>query len=293
MRTNICFKTVLLALSVSGGLIAQDAPSPAAFRVQVSGKGTPMILIPGLASSGETWDTTVARYRDRYECHVLTLAGFAGVPRIPAPMLGKVLDGIADYIRKNKLVKPVIVGHSLGGFLALDFAVKYKDLAGKLVIVDAYPFTLGLGDVTPEQAKTIAVQIRQGIGGMTQEAYEAYGKAGTSTRPMVTSEANFQRLTAWSLASDRTAVGDALAEMFTPDLRADLVKIKMPVLVLGTWRGNEQYVSSAAAAETNFRAQYEKLAGVEIHVSENARHFIMWDDPQWMFGLMDRFLGAK
>jgi pimeloyl-ACP methyl ester carboxylesterase len=292
VRIETCGKAILLAASLSCGLIAQDKPSPAPFRVQVTGKGTPMILIPGLASSGETWDTTVARYSDRYECH-LTLAGFAGVPRIPAPMLDKVLDGIADYIRANKLVKPVIVGHSLGGFLALDFAIKYKDLPGKLIMVDAYPFRLGLGDVTPEQAKMIAAQIREGLGGMTQEAYEAYSKAGTSTNPMATSEANQKRLIAWSLASDRTAVGDALAEMFTPDLRPDLVKIKTPVLALGTWRGNEQYVSSAAAAETNFRAQYEKLAGVEIHVSENARHFVMWDDPQWMFGFMDRFLGAK
>jgi N-formylmaleamate deformylase len=47
------------------------------FRVQVSGYGQPMILIPGLASSGEIWNSTVDRYARTYECHVLTLAGFA------------------------------------------------------------------------------------------------------------------------------------------------------------------------------------------------------------------------
>jgi len=55
-------------------------------------------------------------------------------------MLDRVRDGLADYIRKNKLEKPVIVGHSLGGFLALALAAKYPNLPGKLVIVDAYPF---------------------------------------------------------------------------------------------------------------------------------------------------------
>jgi uncharacterized protein (TIGR03435 family) len=205
-------------------------------------------------------------------------------------MLDKVVDGLADYIRKNNLAKPVIVGHSLGGFLALAFAVKYPEVASKLVIVDSFPFTLGLGDVTPEQAKVIAGQIRQGIGGMTQGDYEAYAKAGTSTRPMVTSDADFQRLVAWSLASDRTAVADALAEMFTPDLRADLIKIKMPVLVLGSWRGNEEYAASPAVTEAAFHAQYEKLAGVEIHVNETSRHFIMWDDPKWLFAYLDKFL---
>jgi CheY-like chemotaxis protein len=54
-----------------------------------------------------------------------------------------VRDGVADYIRKNRLEKPVIVGHSLGGFVALEVAAKYPDLPGRIVIVDAYPLLAG------------------------------------------------------------------------------------------------------------------------------------------------------
>src|SRR5947207_3398930 len=107
-------KIILVFLMAVFGLRAEDP-----FRVKVTGHGRPMILIPGLSSSGETWDTTVARYKDRFECHVLTVAGFAGVPRVQAPMLERVRDGIAAYARRNKMEHPVIVGHSLGGFLAL------------------------------------------------------------------------------------------------------------------------------------------------------------------------------
>ena len=78
-----------------------------------------MILIPGLASSGETWDTTVARYRARFACHVLTVAGFAGVPPIDGPLLPAVHRDLAEYIRAQKLDRPIIVGHSLGGTIAL------------------------------------------------------------------------------------------------------------------------------------------------------------------------------
>jgi pimeloyl-ACP methyl ester carboxylesterase len=286
-------KTLLIALTLTCAVSAQDA-----FRVQVTGKGQPIILIPGLSSSGETWDTTVAHYKDRFECHVLTVAGFVGVPRTafstPGPMLGKVRDQLADYIRAKKLEQPIIVGHSLGGFIAMDFAANYPDLAGKLVIVDMYPFTLGLSTgMTPEQAKTIAAQIRKSIAGMTPEAYEAYGKAGTATNNMAASAADKQRLIAWSVSSDRTAVADALYEMFSADLRDDLAKIAIPTLVLGTWRGNEEYGANHASVDANFHAQYAKLKGVEIHVSDNAHHFIMWDDPQWMFGYLDGFLGTK
>ena len=253
-----------------------------------------MILIPGLASSGETWDSTVAHYMDRFECHVLTIAGFAGVPRVPAPMLDKVRDGLADYIRKNHLETPIIVGHSLGGFIAMDLVAKYPDLAGKLVIVDIYPFTLGLSPtMTPAQAKTVAAQIRKTIADMTQEGYLAYSKAGTATDNMVTSDANKQRLIAWSMASDRTAVADAMYELYSADLREEVAKITVPTMVFGTWRGNEGYGAVHDTVDAALRAQYAKVKGVELHVADNSRHFIMWDDPDWMFGHMDRFLGAR
>src|SRR5204862_7086820 len=132
-------KILCLALTMAAAAMAQDP-----FQVKVTGHGRPMILIPGLSSSGETWDTTVARYKDRFECHVLTVAGFAGVPRIPAPVLDQVRDGLVAYIRKNKLNRPIVVGHSLGGFLALDLAARYPDLPARIVIVDSYPFLAGV-----------------------------------------------------------------------------------------------------------------------------------------------------
>src|SRR5205807_9710413 len=121
---RLMMKTLTIAFALAGGLFAADAP----FQVKVTGHGQPMILIPGLACPGEVWDSTVAHFKDRYEMHVLSLAGFAGVPRVPGPFLEKVREGIADYVRKNKLQKPVVVGHSLGGFVALDLAAHHPEL---------------------------------------------------------------------------------------------------------------------------------------------------------------------
>ena len=101
------------------------------FSVKVTGKGQPMILIPGLMSSGAVWDGTVAHYASAYQCHVLTLAGFAGQPPSPAtPFLGSVRDAVADYIRREGLNRPILVGHSLGGVLAFSIAAQYPELVG-------------------------------------------------------------------------------------------------------------------------------------------------------------------
>lgn len=284
---NRDMKTLTLALTLACSLMAQ-----APFQAKVTGHGRPMILIPGLSCPGEVWDTTVDRYKDRYEMHVLSLAGFAGLPRVPGPFMDKVREGLADYIRANKLDHPVIVGHSLGGFAALDLAVHYPDLPGPLVIVDSYPMLAAIMDptMTAAKAKESAEQYRAMMGKQSQDTFERMVKSGLSTRPMVTRDSDLDRVIAWGLKSDRTAMADAMADLIAADLRADLGKIKSPTLVMVSWIGYKEYGAEHAGIEASARAQYAKLAHVQIAVTDTARHFIMWDDPNWMFQQIDRFL---
>jgi N-formylmaleamate deformylase len=277
------------ALLLTGCLSGQEP-----FQVKVSGHGRPMILIPGLSSAGETWDSTVAHYQDRFECHVLTLAGFAGQPRVAGPLMDAERDAIAAYIRKRKLDRPVVVGHSLGGMLALNLAAREPNLIGPLVIVDAYPFLAGLSNpaATPESAQAMGAQLRTYIGA-SQASYDAYVKSGVGTRSLVEKESDAQRLVAWGLASDRTAVADWMAELYSLDQRDDVAKIKSPTLVMGSFAGYEAQGATQAGIEKSLRTQYAKLAGIEILVSAKAHHFIMWDDPEWMFAQIDRFLRVK
>jgi pimeloyl-ACP methyl ester carboxylesterase len=280
-------KNKLLALFLT---LTAVASAESSFQVKITGHGPAMILIPGLASSGATWDSTVARYQDRYECHVLTLAGFAGVPRIPAPMLETVREDLAAYIRDKKLVKPLIVGHSLGGFLALDFASKYPDLPGKLIIVDAYPSLAAIfrPDVTPEQAKSESAMTRKYM--TAQPASEQGARA--QIRMMVTGDADFERIMTWSRASDYSAVVDAMVELYGSDIRANLASIQSPTLVMATWIAYKDY-TDRKTLEENARREYAKLKGVDLRITDTARHFIMYDDPQWFFTQIDGFLVSK
>jgi len=277
-----------------GALIAAQAasattPQPPSFHVEVTGHGKPMILIPGFASSGKTWDSTVAHYKDQYECHVLTLAGFDGEPRIEAPFLETVRKDLATYIRANKMNKPVIVGHSLGGVLALWLAETEPDLVGPLVIVDSLPFLAGVMNpgATAESVKAQAEQMREMYSGPPTPQSEKMGEM--AVKSMVTSPADFEMIMGWSRKSDRVAMGDAIYEMMTTDLRSDLDKIKSPTLVIGTWIAYKQY-ATREQVEKNFRTQYAKLKNYDFVLADKARHFVMLDDPDWFFQTLDHFL---
>lgn len=248
-----------------------------------------MVLIPGLGSSGAVWDETVAHYSKRYRCHVLTLAGFAGTPAIPGDLLQQAEQGISQYIEQQHLDHPVIVGHSLGGFLALRLAEDHPAQVGRLVVVDALP-ALGatsIPDATPAQLQAVAAQVRDNM--EKNDAAQTDAAIRKTAAGMVTAPKNIETVVAWAKASDRHAVSGAMYDILATDLRPELPQIKAPTLVLGTWVAFKEYAPKAAITAT-FERQYAGLSGVKIEMAETARHFIMYDDPTWMFQRMDAFL---
>src|SRR5690606_9878809 len=101
---------------------AAAAPAPSAqytaFTVRVVGQGPPVLLIPGLSCDGSVWDATVEHLHSKYQCHVFSLAGFAGTPAVEPPFLSQVHKQIVHYVKAEKLDHPSIIGHSLGGTMA-------------------------------------------------------------------------------------------------------------------------------------------------------------------------------
>ena len=272
-------------------LLASTAIAAPAFKIDVTGNatGAPMILIPGLASSGAVWDGTVKRYCGARRCHVLTLAGFAGVPAIDGPLLATAEQQLSEYIAANKLAQPVIVGHSLGGFLALKLAADHPEQVGRLVIVDSLPAlaAVQMPSITSAQMKEMAAGMRARMLGMDAAAHQA-GQLQT-LRTMITGEADVQRALAWGRESDRTTVANAMADLMGQDLRQNIARIKAPTLVMGSWIAYKDFGTREQFLQT-YQDQYRQLPGVTIEMADNARHFIMLDDPDWMYDRIDQFL---
>ncbi|WP_457654382.1 alpha/beta fold hydrolase [Rhodocaloribacter sp.] len=294
IRTPRLFRSALigmLLLSFSfGAASAVPDEDPYAFRVEVTGDGPPMLLIPGLASGGDVWDETVAYYKERYRCHVLTLAGFAGVPATErTPFLKTVRDDILAYMEANGVKRPVIVGHSLGGFLALWVAATAPDAVGPVVVVDALPFlpAAQTPGVTPEHMEPQARQMRDMIASRTPEQFRRYEAQTLPT--MISDSADVARALETVARSDPKAVGQALYELLTTDLREDLSRITVPVLVIGTWVGYQPYATREQVAAM-FEAQYARLSNARIVLADDARHFVMYDDLEGMLEETDAFL---
>lgn len=275
----------ILSLLLLSALAVPAAAAPRAFSVEVSGHGAPIVLIPGLSCGGDVWRATVDHYRAGHELHVLTLAGFAGQPAIAPPMLDQVRSELAAYLRAHHLVRPVIIGHSLGGFVALWLAATEPALVGGVVVVDAVPFLPALMQpgATLAQVRPQADAMRTMLSALAPAQFAAQNRQ--SLAMMITDPRNVDAVAAHSQRSDPKAVAEAMYEVMTIDLRPLVARVRAPTLVLAAGAGQP-----AAEVRTAYDAQYRDLAGHTLVVVDKARHFIMLDEPQRFFAAVDAFL---
>ena len=276
---RVVFAVLLAVAEVSAGTAfaapatrvrANAAFHPTAFSVEVHGRGRPVILIPGLGCPGSVWRDTVQHLRG-YQSHVLTLAGFAGKPRIDAPLVKTTVDELARYIRAHHLVHPVIIGHSLGGFVAYSLAAREPALVGPVVVVDA---GAAGGTVDGDTASAASSFWRDASDAQfAQRIKDVFGQM--SARPE-----RLAPLLAEIAHSDRRAIGDAVYELSTTTVGDDLARIRAPVLL----------VLADGGLQSEYRRQARAIRERQIVVLPGTGHFVMLDDPRGFFAAVDDFL---
>ena len=284
MRISIVVAALLLPIA---GWTAQS------FTVQVSGTGKPVILIPGLSCSGEVWDDTVRHLNaEGYQTHTLTLAGFGGTPAIHSDSyLLTVRQDLAQYIKDQHLQKPVIIGHSLGGFLALWLDAENPELPGKVISVDGLPFLAGVMQpgASGDQAKQMAAGMKSHLMGEDDAQFQQGSRQ--SLESMITSPTNVDRELKVELTADRATMAEAMSELLSTDIRSDMGKVKSPTLVIGTWIAYKNYGLTHDGAVQLYEAQFGGNPDVKVVMSDTTKHFVQLDDPAWFYSQVDSFLG--
>ncbi len=259
-----------------------------------SGSGRDVILIPGLSSSRDVWNTTADALDNNYRVHLVQLNGFAGAPvggnaddEVSAPAA----EEIARYIRENNLDHPAVIGHSMGGVIGMMLAARHPDEVGKLMVVDMFPFMgamYGGPDATPDSVRPIADQIRAGMRLARQGVVSDQTRATIST--MVRTESARPDIIEQARQSNVGVVANAFHELIVTDLRPELPSIRAPLTVLFVIPPQapitpEQY-------EAFMRASYASVPTARIVKIEDSYHFIMIDQFDRFMSEVNTFLGS-
>ena len=291
-------RRIVLALAA---LLAAGAAPAASERfqdlsVEVIGQGRPVLMIPGLNSAADTWrETCAALQADKVQCHLVQLPGFAGAPAAKTEVFTDAMrDQLLAYIEQRKLKRAVVMGHSLGGFVALRMGMAAKPgVVDKLIIVDTLADMSAVmrPGASAEAVRTGAEAMRAQMLGQGEEQYRR--GIAAAVQGMTRDEARVRTLIRWGEASDRATTAQAMFEMMTADLRPQLRQVRVPTVVLGSWAGYARFGATQESTAALYRGQYAQLDGVRVELSKDGYHFLMWDDPQWLQDQVRGVLAAR
>src|SRR5688500_4255301 len=93
-------KLLLFLLLVSTGILSQQHP---AIKIEKSGRGAPVIFLPGFTTPGSVWVETIRHLKRSTENHVVSYAGFKGVAPIDTPWYPRIKSELLAYISQNQL----------------------------------------------------------------------------------------------------------------------------------------------------------------------------------------------
>ena len=292
----------LAASALTLGIVLQPAASHAAtpaptmqmphISVVVSGKGSPVILIPGLSSPRAVWDGIVPTLAKTHRVYVVQVNGFGG--DAPGANLSPgVLDGVvADLhamIGKEGIAGTAVIGHSMGGLVAMMLAKAHPADAGRLMIVDSLPF---IGTLFAPGATVAMVEPQAKA--MHDAQVASYGNPASDA--MATATAN--RLAAkpasralverWFKAADPRVSGQAMYEDLTTDLRPAMKQIAVPITMVYPWSDGGP---TKPQADALYRAAYADAPHVRFVDIGDAAHFVMLDQPAAFASAVAAFVG--
>lgn len=254
-----------------------------AIKTEVTGKGDPILFLPGFITPGSVWKETIKNITAENENHLFSYAGFDGIAPIKMPWYKSVKEAIFNYIEKNDLKKIRIIGHSMGGNLAVDIAARFPKRVKSMIIVDALPCMREVM-MPGVSASNLQYESPYNKNLLKMDANQFKGMAADMASFMTLNKEKISVLTNWILEADRKIYVYGYTDLLKLDLRNKLRVIKTKTLILGASFPNP------AIAKKNFEKQYANLSNKTIEMASNSKHFIMFDQAAWFYAKVNTFL---
>jgi pimeloyl-ACP methyl ester carboxylesterase len=240
------------------------------------GQGKSIILIHGFPMNSSVWNDFVPLLSDTYKVITVDLPGFGKSPILKLPFtIDQVADSLLDWLLAEKIFNSTIIGHSLGGYVALAMAEKRPDLFSGLGLFHS----TALADSDEKKESRLKVVDFIGKNGVL---------AFTSNfiPPLFADQSHKAIATVRDIAVQSghdAVVGYTHAMRDRPDRTSLLKKLKKPVLFLAG-------EADAGIPVDSILKQSELCESAQVHVLKEVAHMGMFEKPQASAAIIRSFM---
>jgi len=106
---------------------------------RIDGLGPPLIILHGLFGSADNWATIAKKLIAKHKVYLVDLRNHGMSPHSDEFNYASMVEDLYLFIKQHDIIRPDILGHSMGGKVAMFFAIKYPSQLNKLIVVDIGP----------------------------------------------------------------------------------------------------------------------------------------------------------
>lgn len=248
---------------------------------QSEGQGPPLIILHGFLGSLDNFRSISKRLSENHTVYSVDLRNHGRSPHSDVMSYAVMAEDMLEFLGARDLSETAVLGHSMGGKVAMQLATSYPDYVGKLLVIDIAP-----KDYPPAQASLLEAMNRLDLA-----RYGSFGEIDGALAPDVRDPAT-RRLVLknvghrqgdgfyWKIDVDAmTKNYGALAKNITPEYRFE----KPACFIRG---GRSKYIQDEDSA--GIREIFPRAEIVQI---PNAGHWVHADAPEEFLRTVRNFLG--
>lgn len=232
---------------------------------RIRGNGRPLIFLHGFPMHQGIWDNFAEYFIDTHTVVTLDLPGFGKSELLPGVFsLDDVADEVLSFLEMHKLHNPVVIGHSLGGYVALAMIAKRPDLIDGIVLFHSTALADN-AERKESRDKVIDFVNRKGAKEFTTNFI-----APLFADPQHADIERIRQIAATTV--EETVIGYTRAMKERPDRTKTISSYEKPTLFLAGAR--DQSIPPAS-----LDSQAKDCKKCEIHIMENVAHMGMVENP--------------
>lgn len=244
------------------------------------GQGEPLVMLHGLFGSSDNWLGVAKSLAGKFHVYLVDLRNHGQSGHSDEMDYPLMANDVAEFLEERKLENVNLLGHSLGGKVAMQFALNFPDRLKKLVVVDMAPRVYA-----PEHEP-----IFRALLALDLEQFESRTQIEEALAPKIPSLA-LRRFLLKNIT--RSADGDFMWKMNLRSLADNYLDLGKPIFATTPFPkpalfirgGKSDYISDADVSEI-----LKLFPGANIQTIAGANHWVHADAPDQFIRLVSEFL---
>jgi len=267
----VCAAILLLAGTAASQ--EQDRQGPEDPKRIIEGRGEyEMVLIHGLGGNADIWNECLPFLKGTFKVWTFELAGHGITQPIIDPTITKEAERLGEFLKEQGIVYPTLVGHAMGGMIALQYTIDHPADVGRIIVMDTAPKQLA----SKEQMAAVGQELANNY---DQYVYSRFVN-------MTPNEEITERIVDTALRTDSASFISLLMSSFDFDVTDQLFTLPVPMLVVGS---ELMFPANDSSQHLLEHYGFGKARSLSFKRMGGTGHFMMMERPVYLASVLLAF----